>query len=93
MYEEFPVYGTLLKVDILNATRKIAIEVQGGQHGKYNKFFHKNSVANYIASFKRDNKKYNWLVSNGFEVVEIFEEEVADLSLKFFKDKFGVDLI
>ena len=27
VYEEFPVYGTKMKVDILNATKKIAIEV------------------------------------------------------------------
>ena len=29
VYEEFPVYGTRLKVDILNATIKVAIEVNG----------------------------------------------------------------
>ena len=39
VYEEFPVYGSRMKVDILNATKKIAIEVQGGQHNSFNKFF------------------------------------------------------
>ena len=42
VYEEFPVYGTRMKVDIVNATRKIAIEVNGPQHNKFNKFFHNN---------------------------------------------------
>ena len=40
VYEEFPVYGTKMKVDFLNATSKLAIEVNGDQHLKFNKFFH-----------------------------------------------------
>jgi hypothetical protein len=39
VYEEFPVYGSRMKVDILNATKKIAIEVNGAQHSNFNKFF------------------------------------------------------
>mgnify|MGYP006979372245 CR=1 FL=1 len=46
VFEEFPVYGTRMEVDILNATKKIAIEVNGPQHKKYNEFFHANSRAN-----------------------------------------------
>jgi hypothetical protein len=34
VYEEFPVYGTRMKVDILNATKKIAVEVNGPQHSR-----------------------------------------------------------
>ena len=40
VYEEFPVYGTMLKVDILNATKRIAVEIQGNQHESFNEFFH-----------------------------------------------------
>ena len=40
VYEEFPVYGSRMTVDILNATKKLAVEVQGKQHGEFNKFFH-----------------------------------------------------
>ena len=43
VYEEFPVYGSRMRVDFLNATRKIAVEVNGAQHASFNKFFHQNS--------------------------------------------------
>ena len=54
VYEEFPVFGSKLKVDILNATRKIAVEVHGPQHSSFNKFFHGESRLNYLKSIKRD---------------------------------------
>jgi len=91
VYEEFPVYGTKLKVDILNATKKIAIEVNGRQHTSFNKFFHKTRI-NYLHSLKRDHKKLEWLRVNDFELVEIEEKEVPLVSYKFIKDKFGVKL-
>ena len=57
VYEEFTVYGSILKVDILNATRKIGIEIQGKQHYNFNKHFHNNSSAKYLQSIKNDYKK------------------------------------
>ena len=50
VYEEFPVYGSMLKVDLLNATKKIAVEIQGNQHESFNKFFHDNSRLKYLQS-------------------------------------------
>ena len=47
VYEEFPVYGSRMKVDFLNATRKIAIEVNGAQHTSFNKFFHQNKISKW----------------------------------------------
>ena len=88
-YEEFTVYGTRMSVDILNATKRIAIEVNGPQHEKYNKFFHKNKV-NYFNSIKRDFKKREWLKSNDFLLMEINEDEVDKLSKSFIKNKFDV---
>ena len=38
VYEEFPVYGSRMKVDFINATKKIAVEVNGQQHDEFNKF-------------------------------------------------------
>ena len=91
-FEEFPVYGTRLKVDIINFTRKIAIEVQGNQHYSFNKFFHSNSRMKYLDSIRRDNQKIEWLELNNIKLVEILENEVQDLSKKFFYDKFEIDL-
>ena len=92
MYEEFPVYGSLMKVDILNATKKIAVEVNGAQHGEFNKFFHDNSRAKYLNSIKRDYKKAEWLEKNGYVLIEIEQDEVKDLSKDFFLKKFNIVL-
>ena len=92
VYEEFPVYGTKMSVDILNATRKIAIEVQGRQHNEFNKFFHNGSRLKYLESIKRDLKKAEWLEMNDFNLIEINEDEINQLSKDFFLKKFDVVL-
>ena len=71
VYEEFPVYGSRMKVDILNATKKLAVEVNGAQHGNFNKFFHANSRVNYLKSINRDFKKLEWLEQNNYNLIEI----------------------
>jgi hypothetical protein len=91
VYEEFPVYGSRMSVDILNATKKIAVEVQGRQHDEYNKFFHKNKM-NFLYSMERDFNKKKWLEENGFELVEILELEAANLNEEFFSEKYGIIL-
>jgi len=91
-YEEFPVYGTLLKVDILNASKKIAIEVQGNQHTHFNEHFHKNRM-DFFFAMQRDFRKYKWLEKNGFVLIELFEDDLEKLSLKYIIDKFGVVII
>ena len=92
VYEEFPVYGTRMKVDILNATKKIAVEVNGRQHSNFNSFFHNNSRAKYLASIKRDVEKREWLEKNGYTLIEIEEDEVPQLSEEFIV-KNGIKLI
>ena len=92
VYEEFPVYGSRMKVDILNATKKIAVEVNGAQHGIFNKFFHANSRVNYLKSINRDFKKLEWLEQNDYNLIEINHDEVESLSKEVFKKKFKVDL-
>lgn len=92
VYEEFPVYGSLLKVDFINATRKIAVEVHGPQHSSFNKFFHGESRLNYLKSIKRDVAKENWLTLNKFTLVEVYHDQVDDLNEKFFKDKYNIIL-
>lgn len=91
VYEEFPVYGSLLKVDILNASYKIAVEVQGEQHTQFH-YFHGGEPMNYLDSIKRDVKKQEWLEKNGFKLVEINYDEIDSLSKKFFLNKFGIEL-
>jgi len=92
VYEEFPVFGSRMKVDIMNFTKKIAIEVQGSQHNNFNAFFHGNSRAKYLESIKRDVKKAEWLEKNDFFLIEIDEKEAYKLSKEFFKEKFEIIL-
>ena len=89
VYEEFPVYQTRMRVDILNATKRIAVEVNGTQHSQYSKFFH-GSRANYLRSIKRDFKKLEWLELNKFELIEIEADEVEGLNKKFIEKKFNI---
>lgn len=92
VYEEFPVYGTRLKVDIINLTRKIAVEIQGKQHHEFNKHFHKNRPYEFRQSMKRDVQKCEWLELNGFLLLEVLEDEIELLSEEYFFKKFGVSL-
>ena len=92
VYEEFPVYGTRLKVDILNATIKVAIEVNGPQHSSFNKFFHGNSRAKYLSSIKRDHQKATWLEENGYKLIELEENDMKNLSKKFIETTFEIKM-
>ncbi|MEK6878395.1 MAG: hypothetical protein AABY22_02245 [Nanoarchaeota archaeon] len=89
---QFRVPGSLLRCDFLNLNKKISIEVNGSQHEEFNKFFHKNRN-NYFFSIRRDFQKLQWLEQNNFVVIEINENEVAELNLKFFEEKFGISII
>lgn len=93
VYEEFPVYGTRMKVDILNATKKIAIEVNGPQHNSFNKFFHNNSRMAYLNSIKRDYQKREWLEKNNFKIIELEEKDIKKLSPEFIENTFGISII
>lgn len=91
VYEEFPVFGTQLKVDIINLTRKIAIEVQGDQHYKFNKHFHGNRAA-FLGSVHRDTTKMDWLALNNIQLIEILQNEAHKLTPEFFVEKFNIHL-
>ena len=92
VYEEFPVYGTRMKVDFLNATIKVAVEVNGPQHSSFNKFFHGNSRAKYLKSIKRDHEKLIWLENNGYTLIELEENDFENFSKGYVKKKFGITI-
>jgi len=79
VYEELPLIGTRLRVDLLNATRKIAVEVQGEQHENYIKHFHK-SVMGYHNSYHRDVKKREWLEKNNYQILYLYKEDKKNIS-------------
>jgi len=77
-----------LSLDFFNASKKVAIEVQGHQHFSYVKFFHGNRV-NYLNQIKRDVKKIDFCEINNINLVEIYPKD--ELSKELFQ-KFGVEL-
>jgi len=92
VYEEFPVYGSRMRVDILNLTKNIAVEVNGRQHSEYNEFFHNGSRENYRKGIGRDIEKYKWLKMNNFELIEIEDKDIKLLSKEYIFDTFGVEI-
>jgi|688.fasta_scaffold838788_2 hypothetical protein len=90
--EEFPVFGSRMRCDLINFTKKIAIETHGMQHDKFVKHFHKTR-SGFKNSIKRDLAKFKWLELNNFKVIEIFENEIHLASREWILDKFGIDII
>ena len=78
VFEEFPVAGTRLTFDFFNATRNIAVEVDGNQHYKYNKFFHSNSRQNFLSQLQRDEKKEYFCEINNIELIRILASEIVE---------------
>jgi len=91
-YEEFPVFGSLLKLDIYNATIKVGIEIQGPQHYVFNKHFHGNSPSNYLKQIKNDARKEQWCRLNNIRLIELRDLEVGQLSPEFLKTNFDLIL-
>jgi hypothetical protein len=89
VFEEFPVAGTKMTLDFYNATHKIAVEVQGGQHLKYTPYFHGKSKSNFLGQIRRDTEKQKFCELNSITLVEIYPDD--KLSKTLFKT-FGVTL-
>jgi len=92
-YEEFPVFGTRMKVDFINFTKKIAIEVNGDQHNSFNKFFHNNSRLNYLNSIKRDYKKSEWLEKNQIQLIELEAKDIPKLTVDYINHTFNILIV
>ena len=88
-YEEMPVFGTRLRVDMVNVSKRIAVEAQGTQHDEYNEFFFKNREA-YGHALDNDRIKYRWLELNDFEILELREDELPLLSPEYIKNEHHI---
>ena len=80
VFEEFRVVGTRLTLDFYNASKKIAVEVQGEQHTKYVKFFHKNPFK-YSDQLKRDELKFKFCEINNIKLAEIYPKDEINASV------------
>ena len=80
VFEEFRVVGSRLTLDFYNANKKIAVEVQGAQHTKFVKFFHKNHFK-YADQLKRDEQKLNFCQANKIQLAEVYPKDEIQASL------------
>lgn len=90
VYEELPVVGTRMSIDLFNASKRIAVEVQGAFHSQYNKHFHNNNRFNFLNQIKRDVKKAEWCELNNIILVEIYPKDMP-LTKELF-NSFGAHL-
>lgn len=91
--EEFRIPGTKYRVDFINFNKRIAIEVDGQQHGKFIPFFHGNQAHGFRKQILRDVSKLEHLERNGIKVLNISYDEVDQISLDFFSKTFNMSII
>lgn len=91
VYEEFVIPGSRLRIDLINFSKMLAIEVSGQQHESFSKFFHKTRIG-FIKSIKRDFQKIKWLESNNISLIELYDYETLDLSKNKIEKKFNISL-
>jgi hypothetical protein len=82
-YEEYRLPTMLLRCDFLCPSKKLAIEFHGQQHIKPNKLFFKYR-SQFGKQIKNDIKKIEFLIFNGYTVIEI-EDSDLPLTKDFFK--------
>jgi hypothetical protein len=75
--EEIPLVGTYkerLILDLYIHTEKLAIEVQGAQHYKFNSFFFENKKE-FAKAQSRDRRKEEWCKINDIDLVCLPDNE------------------
>lgn len=93
MYEEVALPGKgRMRIDLLNTTRGVVIEVSPRSSHSFNKFFHKNDRFTFGAAVGRDLKKAEWVKAAGFTLVEISDDDMDKLSAAWFLATFNVSL-
>jgi hypothetical protein len=89
--EELVIPGSRLRCDLLNWTRRIAIEVSPKGSHSWNPFFHKTRVG-FGSAMGRDLDKAKWLEENGLKLVEVLDDDLDTLSVSWFQSKYGITL-
>ncbi len=73
--EEFRIPSSKMRIDLINFSLKVVVEVSPKGSHKFNKFFNKNR-SNFLSAVKRDISKAEWCERNGFRFVEIVDEDL-----------------
>lgn len=89
--EEVLIPQTKLRVDIINFTKRVAVECNGEFHVKHTPYFQKTEE-DFQKQVFRDVYKEHLLEKNGFHVIEIYEKNLP-LTEKWFTKTFGEGLL
>ena len=89
--EEMPVPGSRMRVDFVNLTLRIAIEVNGAQHVSFNKHMHGGDSDKYREQIARDLKKMQWCQKNNLKFVEIYPDDMP-LTKEWFSKNYSIIL-
>jgi hypothetical protein len=89
--EEARIPGSLLRVDLINWTRRIAVEVSPTASHSFNRFFHKHRIG-FSAAVGRDLGKAEWLEATKLKLVEVFDADLDTLSPAWFLTNYGITL-
>lgn len=89
--EEFMIPGSKKRIDLINISAKIIVEVSpNSTHLKFNPFMH-GSRPGFLKTIKSDLVKKQWAITNGFHYIELNDEHLKQLSKETFKE-LGYDL-
>lgn len=72
-------------IDFFLPRRKIAVEVDGGQHDAFNVFFH-GTKENFLKAKARDALKNTWCEINGIRLVRTSTCDEGELTIKLKSD-------
>lgn len=90
--EEFCIPGSKKRIDLMNCTKSIVIEVSPESiHSKYNDFIHKTRSA-FLLKIKADNDKLIWAEKNNFTFISLNNSDIKNISEELFKNKFGINI-
>ena len=89
--EELRIPKSLLRVDLMCISRKIAVEVSPSSTHSFSRFFHKNRPA-FGRAVGRELDKAKWLEREGYQLIEIFEDDLGRLSKEWVLEKYKITL-
>ena len=86
VFEEFVIPGSKFRIDLINLTKMIAVEISPDSvHKNFNKFFH-GSRSGLYKKRQADNRKEDWAIKNGFFFVSLSDCELKNLSYHMFDE-------
>lgn len=90
---QFRIPGSLMKFDFFCLNKRLIVEIDGIQHGEFNKHFHQNSRNNYLNSIKRDLIKEEWCKINNISLLRLNEDDLYSFSPEFIEKTYGVNIL